>query len=131
MKNIFISIFVALVLIGGAFWLGGNKGSVATGDLTNANNVFMENGKQIVEIKARGGYNPKHSVAKAGVPTILRFNAKGTFDCSASVYIPSLKFSKILDQSSNNDIEIGTSTEGVLNGTCGMGMYSFDINFKN
>jgi len=129
MKNTVLSIFIALALIGGAFYFGRNESSGNV--VEKVNNVFMENGKQIVEIKARGGYNPRHSVAKAGLPTVLRFNSKGTFDCSAAVSIPSLKVSKLLDQSTNNDIEIGTSTSGVLDGTCSMGMYSFDVDFKN
>lgn len=127
MKNTVISILIAAVLIGGAiiYRSGGNDVPEE-----NINNVFMENGKQIVEIRARGGYSPRHSVAKAGVPTVLRFDSKGTFDCSASLYLPSLKISKILDRAEKNDIEIGVPEVGIFNGSCGMGMYSFYIDFK-
>ncbi len=96
----------------------------------NANNVSIVDGKQIVEIKARGGYQPTVSKATAGIPTILRFNTNGTFDCSASVRIPSMDISKVLPQSGSTDIDIGTQQIATLDGTCGMGMYPFQIKFS-
>jgi plastocyanin domain-containing protein len=86
-------------------------------------------GKQIVEITARGGYQPRVSIAKAGISTILRFNTNGTFDCSASVRIPSLDISKLLPQSGSTDIDIGSQQVATLNGSCGMGMYPFQVEF--
>lgn len=96
---------------------------------TPPNNVTIENGKQIIEIDARGGYTPRSSVAKAGIPTVVRFNTAGTFDCSSSVIIPSMKISKILPQTGATDIDLGTPKAGPLSGSCGMGMYPFDITF--
>ncbi len=86
--------------------------------------------QQVVEITAKGGYNPRVSFASAGVPTILRFNTKGTFDCSSSVRIPSMNISKILPNSGITDIDLGVQKIGTLQGTCGMGMYPFEIQFK-
>lgn len=97
----------------------------------SVNNVSVIDGKQIVEIKAKGGYQPRTSVGKAGIPTVIRFNTDGTFDCSASVRIPSLNISKILPQSGSVDIDVGTPQVGILRGTCGMGMYPFAIDFRN
>lgn len=96
----------------------------------NVNNVSMVDGKQIIEIKARGGYHPEHSIAKAGIHTILRLDTDGTFDCSASVRIPSMDISKNLPMSGTTDIDIGIQKAGIFNGTCGMGMYPFDIKFE-
>lgn len=96
----------------------------------NANNVSVVDGKQIVEIKAKGGYSPTHSIAQAGLPTILRVNTNGTFDCSSSIRIPSLNISKNLPMSGTTDIDIGTQQIGLFQGTCGMGMYPFDIKFQ-
>jgi len=96
----------------------------------NANNVSVVDGKQIIEIKAKGGYSPAHSVAKAGLPTILRVNTNGTFDCSSSIRIPSLNISKNLPMFGTTDIDIGTQQAGIFQGTCGMGMYPFDIKFQ-
>ncbi len=129
MKYTIISIIIAIALIGGVIVLGKNKSS-GTENNVPANNVSIVDGKQIIEIRAKGGYAPRKSVAKAGVPTILRVNTEGTFDCSSSVRIPKLNISQNLPQSGVTDIDLGSSTVGVLNGTCGMGMYPFEIEFQ-
>ena len=85
---------------------------------------------QIIEITAKGGYTPRKSIAKAGIPTILRLNTNGTFDCSSSVRIPSLDIFKNLPQSGTTDIDLGIQNVGTLNGSCGMGMYPFEIQFQ-
>lgn len=129
MKATIISIIVAVVLIGGAFALTGSGSS--TEQTANANNVSIVDGKQIIEINAKGGYQPRKSIAKAGIPTIIRFNTKGTFDCSSSVRIPSMNISKILPQSGSTDIDIGDGKLGTLQGSCGMGMYPFEVEFQS
>ena len=96
----------------------------------NINNVSIENGKQIIEIRAKGGYRPTHSIAKAGLPTILRINTNGTFDCSSSVRIPSMGIGQNLPLSGTTDIDLGVQKVTTLQGTCGMGMYPFDIKFE-
>jgi len=95
------------------------------------NNVSVVDGKQIIEIRAKGGYQPRKSIAKAGMPTILRFNTNSTFDCSSLIRIPSLDISKALPQTGTTDIDIGVSQVGELNGACGMGMYPFEVDFQN
>ena len=129
MKATIISILVAVVLIGGAFVLTKSGGD--TGQAANANNVSIVDGKQIIEITARGGYQPRKSIAKAGIPTIIRFNTNGTFDCSSSVRIPSMGISKSLPQTGSTDIDIGTQKVATLQGTCGMGMYPFEVDFQS
>lgn len=126
MKSIIISIIIAIAIIGSAILLptGGNNN-----EIVNANNVTIVEGKQIIEIKAKGGYQPNKSVAKAGMPTVIRFDTSGTFDCSSSVRIPSMNISKILPQSGTTDIDIGSPKVAILQGTCGMGMYQFEVNF--
>ncbi|KND49031.1 MAG: hypothetical protein AB200_01205 [Parcubacteria bacterium C7867-005] len=128
MKAAIISVIVAIVLIDGAFIL---TRSGDTGQTVNANNVSIVDGKQIIEITARGGYQPRKSVAEAGIPTIIRFNTKGTFDCSSSVRIPSLGISKSLPQTGSTDIDIGSGKLGTLQGSCGMGMYPFEVEFQS
>lgn len=127
MKATTISVIVAIVLIGGAFMFAGNGDGASQG---SANNVSVVDGKQIIEINAKGGYQPRKSVAKAGIPTIVRFNTKGTFDCSSSVRIPSMGISKYLPQTGSTDIDVGNAKLGLLQGSCGMGMYPFEINFE-
>lgn len=120
------------------FFLGSSSGrSVNNGNNQSntppksANNVSIVDGKQIVEIKAKGGYSPVKSTAKAGIPTIIRVQTKSTFDCSSLVRIPSMQISEILSANGTKDIDIGTPEAGILRGTCGMGMYPFEINFQS
>jgi plastocyanin domain-containing protein len=129
MKTIVISIIVAGLLIAGAVMFSRNGDNSAL--LPNGNNVRVVDGKQIVEISAKGGYQPRKSVARAGIPTILRFDTNGTFDCSASVRVPSMDISKTLPQTGFTDIDIGSQKVATLQGTCGMGMYPFEVEFKS
>ncbi len=129
--SIIVAAILSLGIISMAFILTKNDSldtQVVTNDVEE-NNVTMQDGKQIIAINARGGYTPRSSVAKAGIPTIVRFNTSGTFDCSASVRIPSLNISKILPQTGETDIDLGIPVVGPLSGSCGMGMYPFDITF--
>ena len=130
MKATLISIFAVSMLIGGTFLLNRDNNQVSGGSQV-INNVSIVDGKQIIEIHAKGGYSPRSSVAKAGLPTILRFDTSGTFDCSSSVRIPSMNISKILPQTGSTDIDIGSKQVSILSGTCGMGMYPFEVNFKS
>lgn len=131
MKSIITSILIAMVLIGGAFIFSKGSPRSTNKNTASVNNVTIENGTQIIEIKARGGYTPRTSIAKAGLPTILRFNTNSTFDCSSSVRIPSLNISKSLPLSGLTDIELPSSSVGTLKGTCGMGMYPFEVVFQD
>jgi len=128
MKSTIISILVAVALIGGVVIL--TRGGPSTDAGVVAHNVNVVDGKQIIEIRAKGGYQPQKSVAQAGIPTVLRFVTSGTFDCSSSVRIPSLGLSKILPQTGVTDIEVGITQRGTLQGICGMGMYPFEIEFQ-
>ncbi|MEK7185555.1 MAG: cupredoxin domain-containing protein [Patescibacteria group bacterium] len=131
MKTTIFSIIVAVIFIGGAFALAKSGGGGNGRDqFSSANNVTVVDGQQIIEIRAKGGYLPRKSVAKAGMPTILRFDTSGTFDCSSSVRIPSMNISKILPQTGSTDIDIGSPKLATLQGTCGMGMYPFEIEFQ-
>ncbi len=126
---------IIAIIIGGAFVIGA---SVLSQDKTTApvdaqteNNVTVENGKQIVTISAKGGYLPRISEAKADMPTTLRVDTNGTFDCSASLNIPSMNYQKNLPATGVTDIEIPAQKAGsTFEGLCGMGMYRFEIAFK-
>jgi len=129
MKATIISIIIALVLIALAIVFSNN--SLKKEDYFPINNVAIVDGKQIIEIHAKGGYTPRVSNAKAGIPTILRFDTAGTFDCSASVRIPSMDISQFLPQKGVTDIDLGNPAVGTLQGSCGMGMYPFEIEFSS
>lgn len=94
-------------------------------------NSVMKDGVQYVTITARGGYSPRQSSAKAGAVTKLIVKTNGTYDCSAALVIHSLNYRKMLPNTGETIIDIGTPKAGdTLQGVCGMGMYSFVISFK-
>ncbi len=130
MKGISVSIFIAILLIGGAYVLT-KSDSVSVADTRIKENVSLVDGKQIIEIDAKGGYSPEISLAKAGVPTILKINTRGTFDCSSALTIPSIGYSSNLPPSGTTEIEIPAQEVGsTLQGLCGMGMFNFQIKFN-
>lgn len=129
-STIFIALIAVIVLMGAFFF--SNRNSTSQNDSNQTiQNVSIIDGKQIVEITAKGGFQPRKSIAQTDIPTIVRFNTKGTFDCSSSVRIPSLNISEILPASGITDIDIGSIQAGTLQGSCGMGMYPFEIEFKS
>lgn len=128
MKNTILSIVAATILIAGTYFLTVRG---VPSDSIPVQNVTTEKGNQIITITAKGGFLPRKSIAKAGIPTILRFDTHGTFDCSSSVRIPSLGISETLPSSGSTDISLGTQNTGTVNGTCGMGMYPFVIEFQS
>ena len=131
MKSTGISIVIAGALIGGAILYTGVRSTGTDDGSVQANNVSIVDGKQIVEVSVKGGYRPQKSVAKAGMPTILRFATNSTYDCSGAVRIPSIGYSAFLPASGKTDVELGTPQAGILRGMCAMGMYVFEIDFKN
>jgi plastocyanin domain-containing protein len=131
MKPMHLALIITVVLIGGAFLLtSGNSGAPSAQNVPAANNVSIENGQQIITIDAKGGYSPRVSSAKAGIPTIIRFRTSGTFDCSSFIRIPSMGVSKSLPSTGTTDIAITSPQAGPLQGMCGMGMYPFQVNFQ-
>ena len=128
MKSTVVSVTIALALIGGEVVLA--RGGADPDAAVPANNVSIVNGIQIVDVRARGGYQPRRSIARAGIPTVLRFSTSGTFDCSVSLRIPSMGFSTILPQTGTTDVDLGLAKAGILKGMCGMGMYPFEVDFQ-
>jgi len=121
-------IFFAISYTNGSSFVSNTKGNTDVEE--NVNNVSIVGGKQIIEIKAKGGFSPTHSIAKAGIPTILRINTNGTFDCSSAIRIPSMNITQNLPMSGTTDVDLGIQKETKLEGTCSMGMYPFDIDFR-
>lgn len=129
-KPTIISLAVSAVFIGWALWSVSLKPNVNS-DSGVAPTARIVDGKQFIDITAKGGYSPRVVVAKAGVPTILRVSTRGTFDCSASLIIPKLSYQKFLQPSGTEDIIISAEqAQGTLQGLCSMGMYNFQIKFQ-
>lgn len=128
MQSKYILAMAAIILITGAILIG-NENRVTT--VAAGENVRIVNNQQIIELKAKGGFSPTTSVAKAGIPSILQISTNGTYDCSSAVSIPSLGYRKNLPATGVENIEIPAQKAGTsINGTCSMGMYSFSIAFE-
>jgi plastocyanin domain-containing protein len=126
-KPTIISIIIAILLIGGAVFFVGNKDGAQEEPV---NNVTVVDGKQIIEIHAKGGYFPNITTAKADLPTIIKVKTSGTFDCSSALTIPSIGYTTHLPVTGMTEVELPAQKVGsTLQGTCSMGMYNFLIKF--
>ena len=93
--------------------------------------ITEKDGVQIVRILAHGGYSPRQISAKAGIPVRIEMETKSTYDCSSVFVIPSLKYQKRLPPTGTTIIDVPAQNFGSsLVGLCGMGMYSFEIEFN-
>jgi plastocyanin domain-containing protein len=131
MKAALVIVGIAVVLSGSIMVMSNRTATVPAvgGVAALASNVSVVDGTQIITITTKGGYTPTKSNAKAGMPTVLRFETNGTFDCSSSVRIPSLSIDKV-PSTGTTDINVGVPTLATLQGTCGMGMYHFAVVFE-
>jgi len=128
--KILIPIVLGVVIVGWMVWLGSGKSASET-PLPAVAATLSADGTQLIDITAKGGYAPRVVEAKAGVPTVLRVATSGTFDCSSSIVIPKLGYQKFLKPTGTEDISISAEqAQGNLQGTCSMGMYSFQIKFQ-
>lgn len=133
-KMLIIVIIIFLLFDGLIYWYKAQPKTVTKGSTQieeQANNISMIDGKQVITLTAKGGYSPRKSIAKAGISTILKVSTNGTFDCSSSIRIPALNLSKNLPTTGETDIDLGEPKVGLFKGTCGMGMYPFEIDFQS
>lgn len=137
--NTSLAIAALIILMTGYFVLhkGGDTGTTISNSnainnqIVAKEDVVMKDGVQYIAITAHGGYFPKVSSAKAGIPTKLVIKTNGTYDCSAALVIHSLNYRKMLPNTGETIIDAGTYKIGdTLQGVCGMGMYSFVVNFQ-
>lgn len=123
-KTVSIILVLGLIIAMVIIFVGGPISKTAL-------NVEIKDGVQYITINAGGGYSPRVTNAKAGIPTKLIMKTNGAFDCSSSLVIRSIGFQKILPQTGETEIDIGTpEVREPLQGVCGMGMYSFKIDFE-
>lgn len=131
MKNIFIPISIVLALI--VTWIIFVPTDVTLVDQGVGNNaVQISGGTQYITITAKGNYSPKSVQATANMPTVLRLQTNGTYDCTSSVTIPKLNYRSNLPPTGITEIPIAANVAtGSLDVLCGMGMYSSVINFSS
>ncbi len=133
MKSFVIIVISICVVLGIAFMVGTRLGDSNNPDnpTSTGNNVSIVDGKQIIEISAKGGYAPRNTAAKAGIPTIIKVKTRGTFDCSSALVIPSIGYRGNLPPSGETIIDVPPQKAGsVLRGLCAMGMYNFSVEFN-
>lgn len=127
-KTTSIIIISALVIAMAVIFIGGAKRNSPSSAAVQ--NSEIRDGVQYVTINAKGGYSPRVSNAVAGIPTKLIVKTDGTYDCSSALVIRSLNYQKMLPQTGEEIIDIGTPVAGTpLRGLCSMGMYNFVVNF--
>jgi len=127
-KNTIISIVISIALVGGTLYFVRDKSASSGGEATQSQNIEIRDGVQYVTITAKGGYSPRVTEIKGGLPTKLIVKTNGTYDCSASLVVRSAGFQKILQSTGEEIIDLGIPKSGEkIQGLCGMGMYNFQI----
>ena len=99
--------------------------------MNGSTNVSVVDGKQVIQINAKGGYAPRVTTAKANMPTVINVQTNGTYDCSSALTVAAVGFRKSLPASGVTPIEVPPQQPGAtVKGVCAMGMYNFAVNFN-
>jgi plastocyanin domain-containing protein len=132
--NIIIAIITVLLVWGIVTVVKLYKGenSSNSGWITStSSNVVIVSGKQQITITAWQGYSPRVTQAKAGIPTEIKIQGKNAYGCESAVRIPKLSYSKNLDPKWSDIVQVPEQKAwDVINGTCAMGMYNFQVKFN-
>lgn len=127
-KYTIVSIIISVALIGGTVYFVSDKSPSSGGEVTQTQNVEIKDGVQYVTVTAKGGYSPRLTEIKGGLPTKLIVKTDGTYDCSAALVVRSVGFQKTLQPTGEEIIDLGIPKSGdKVQGVCGMGMYNFQI----
>lgn len=100
------------------------QGSVAT----------TQNGVQTINMRVvASGYTPNSFTVKKGIPVKWNITGENTFGCQAYFIVPSLGIQKVIEQgdTAGNRIEFTPDKTGIINFSCGMGMYRGQITVIN
>jgi plastocyanin domain-containing protein len=101
----------------------GNSGTVA-------GTSSVKDGTQEATIKVKAGYSPNEITLKAGIPSVVKFETKNTYDCSLQLNIPKLDYSNTLPSTGTTVLTIASQEAGSeITGSCGMRMYGFKLKF--
>lgn len=129
-KTASLIITVALIVGIGIVLVGRPGDGLGSRSVDQVQNVEVRDGVQYITIDAGGGYFPRVSTAQSNIPTKLIVKTSGVYDCSASLVIKSIGYQKILAQTGEEVIDLGIpGSSSSIQGTCGMGMYGFKLNF--
>ena len=100
-------------------------GATTTADVAKAPAAAVgADGVQTLLIEARDtSFSPKLTRARAGVPTVLTVRTNGTQGCTRGLIVPSANIQRVLPETGDTRIELGSLEAGTLRYTCSMGMY--------
>jgi plastocyanin domain-containing protein len=90
--------------------------------------VVSATGVQELELTAGNSRDtPGRLGAGAGIPTTLTVHTDGVLGCTRVFTIPSTGDEEYLTETGDTVIDLGTLSAGTIRSTCGMGMYSGEI----
>ncbi|GAA3239200.1 sulfite exporter TauE/SafE family protein [Actinocorallia longicatena] len=88
-------------------------------------------GVQVVTVHATDrGYRPALLGARAGVPTVLVVRTAGTTGCTRAFEIPKLRVERLLPETGEVRVDLGTRAAGRLRFVCSAGHYPGSITFQ-
>ena len=117
---------VIILLIGLGMWIGSNSSSN-----TSNTSSQRDDGKQVINIMAKGGYKPTSINAKADTDSVLRITTNKSYDCSSEIIIRAINYTKVLPPTGVTEVNIPAQKSGSsITGVCSMGMYQFNIKFS-
>jgi len=91
--------------------------------MINNSNVAMKDGFQIATMTVNNtGYNPNVFTVKKGIPVKWVIKGDNVFGCQGYLIVPKLGVQKALT-AGENIIDFTPQEEGIINFSCGMGMY--------
>ncbi len=129
--KILLPVLVLALIIGGSIYYVVGTPPPNKDQLIIDKNVSMVDGKQIIDLTAKGGYWPNVSDAKSNFETILRVKTDNTTDCSQHIVIPELRYDAVLKENGIVEIAIPPQKEGTkLQGSCSLGIFTFAIKFE-
>lgn len=106
-----------------------NYKRVILGDNSPSSGPKIVDGYQIIEIVAtNSGYKTKTTNIKKGIPVKLKVISNNVQSCARSFIIPSLGINTLLPTNGEEIIEFTPTEKGLLNFSCGMGMYTGSFN---
>ena len=129
-----VVLLVAAWTFNSALTLGGWRtagGSTAVSPASASAVRMLPSGGQVITIQVgSSSYTPSAVVARAGIPTSLNLKTRDTGGCTRGFVVASRGIQKVLPETGNTTVSLGTPNPGSLKYTCGMGMYSGRIEFR-
>lgn len=85
--------------------------------------VQTRDGRQVIDVIVKGGYQPATIMVKAGQPVRLNFTRREASTCGEEVVLPQFGKRAHLPENKSVPIELTPEKPGEYEFTCGMSMY--------